>query len=118
MSQPGFDQQPQAPHVYGTQPFGQQHGPQAYDEHGLPFYFPDLEGAAYKSKATMFAIIGFFVLGFAFGPLAILNAGRAEALNVPATFGKVAGWIVTVLWFGSLILIIGAAVAGIIGANS
>jgi hypothetical protein len=31
MSQPGFDQQPQPPHVYGTQPFGQQYGPQAYD---------------------------------------------------------------------------------------
>lgn len=61
---------------------------------------------------------GQFVLGFVFGPLAILNAGRAEAMNVPATFGKVAGWIVTVLSFGSLILIIGAAVIGIIGANS
>lgn len=118
MSQPGSDHQPQVPHVYGAQPFGQLYGPQAYDGHGNPIYFPDLEGAAYKSKATTFAIIGIFVLGFVFGPLAILNAGRAEAMNVPATFGKVAGWIVTVLSFGSLILIIGAAVIGIIGANS
>lgn len=69
-------------------------------------YFPDLEGAAHKSKATMFAVIGIFILGFIFGPLAILNAGRAEAHGVPATFGKVAGWIVTVLSFMWLLFII------------
>lgn len=118
MSQPGFDQQPQGPQTYDTQPFGQQNAPQAYDQYGHPFYFPDLEGAAYKSKATMFAIIGIFVLGFVFGPLAILNAGRAEAMNVPATFGKVAGWIVIVLSFGWLLVIIVGAVFGIVGANS
>ncbi len=49
---------------------------------------------------------GIFILGFIFGPLAILNAGRAEAHGVPATFGKVAGWIVTVLSFIWLLFII------------
>lgn len=91
---PGFDHQPPQGQpaygqpVYDKLPFGPQHTPQAYDQNGQPFYFPDLEGAAYKSKATMFAVIGIFILGFIFGPLAILNAGRAEANGVPATFGK------------------------------
>ncbi|MGR0161586.1 hypothetical protein [Paenarthrobacter nitroguajacolicus] len=76
-------------HPYGQQPYGEQDGP--------PFYFPDLEGANFKSKATTYAVIGIFFLGIVFGPLAIRNAGRAEANGVPATFGKVAGWIVTVL---------------------
>lgn len=120
MSQPpGFDQQqPQGPPVYGQPvydklPFGPQHTPQAYDQNGQPFYFPDLEGAAYKSKATMFAVIGIFILGFIFGPMAILNAGRAEAHGVPATFGKVAGWIVTVLSFMWLLFIIVMVVVGL-----
>jgi hypothetical protein len=105
MSQPGIDPQSHAP-----QPYDGQDGP--------PLFFPALEGSAYKSKATMFAIIGIFVLGFVFGPLAILNAGRAEALNVRATFGKVAGWIVTVVSFSWLLLIILAAIIGIVQARS
>lgn len=116
---PGFDQQPlQGQPAYGQPvfdklPFGPQHTPQAYDQNGQPFYFPDLEGAAYKSKATMFAVIGIFILGFIFGPLAILNAGRAEANGVPATFGKVAGWVVTVLSFLWLLFIIGMVVVAL-----
>lgn len=74
--------------VYDKLRFGPQQTPQAYDQNGQPFYFPDLEGAACKSKATMFGVIGIFILGFIFGALAILNAGRAEAHGVPATFGK------------------------------
>lgn len=117
MSQPGSEPQPEHqlngqhafagqpyPQAYPQQPYGQQpypqqpYGQQPYGEQdGPPFYFPDLEGANFKSKATMYAVIGIFILGIVFGPLAIRNAGRAEANGVPATFGKVAGWIVTVL---------------------
>ena len=50
---PGFDQQqPQGQPVYGQPaynklPFGPQQTLQAYDQNAQPFYFPDLEGAAY-----------------------------------------------------------------------
>ncbi|GAA2869713.1 hypothetical protein [Paenarthrobacter ilicis] len=129
MSQPGSEQQPDQPlngqHAFACQPYPQQpYAQQPYaqatypqspyaEQDGPPFYFPDLEGANFKSKATTYAIIGIFVFGFVFGPLAIRNAGRAEANGVPATFGKVAGWIVTVL---SCIYIVFWAVVLISGA--
>jgi hypothetical protein len=112
MSQPASEPQPEHqmngqhafagqpyPQAYPQQPYGQQPNPQQPygQQDGPPFYFPDLEGANFKSSATTYAIIGIFVLGIVFGPLAIRNANRAEANGVPATFGKVAGWIVTVL---------------------
>lgn len=88
MSQSGFDQQHAAP-TYNA--------PEGHDGQDGPFFFPDLEGAAFKSKATMFAIIGIFFFGVIFGPLAIRNAGKAEALGVRAPFGRICGWIVLVL---------------------
>lgn len=87
MSQPVFDQQPLAAQPYAAQ------DPDDGQEDG-PFFFPDLEGAAFRSRATMFAIIGIFFFGVIFGPLAIRNAGRAEALGVRAPFGRICGWIV------------------------
>jgi hypothetical protein len=83
-----------------------------------PFYFPGLEGAAFKSKANTQAIWGIFVLGIVLGPLAIRNANRAEALGVRATFAKVTGWTAAVyhgLWF----LIYGTfLIMGLFGAFS
>ncbi|MFJ6537791.1 hypothetical protein ACIQH5_16335 [Paenarthrobacter sp. NPDC091711] len=132
MSQPGSEPQPEhqldGQHAFAGQPYPQpypqgypqqQYGQQRYpqqpygEQDGPPFYFPDLEGANFKSKATTYAVIGIFFLGIVFGPLAIRNANRAEANGVPATFGKVAGWIVTVLSiinivFWAAILIFGA----------
>ena len=118
MSQPASEPQPEhqmnGQHAFAGQPYPQGYPQQAYGEQdGPPFYFPDLEGANFKSSATTYAIIGIFVLGIVFGPLAIRNANRAEAHGVPATFGKVTGWIVTVLsgitiLFWAAILIFGA----------
>jgi hypothetical protein len=103
LSQPGFDQQPQTVQPYdAAEPDdGQADG---------PVFFPDLEGAAFKSKATMFAIIGIFFFGVIFGPLAIRNAGKAEALGVRAPFGRICGWIVFVLNGLNICFIILAAV--------
>lgn len=67
------------------------------------------QGAKYAQQSLISAIIGFFVLGFILGPVAIILAGRAERLGVPATFGKVLGWIDTILWILGL-------VAGVIAA--
>jgi hypothetical protein len=52
-----------------------------------------MQGAQYKEKATTYAIVGLFVLGFIFGPLAILNANRAKALNHTATVGRFLGGV-------------------------
>jgi hypothetical protein len=58
----------------------------------------------------MFAIIGIFIFGVVVGLLAITNAGKAEALGVRAPFGRVCGWIVTVLGV-SISLVVSALVS-------
>jgi hypothetical protein len=66
------------------------------------------QGMNHRSTATIFGVVGIFVLGIIFGPLAIVQASKAEALGVKATAGKVLGWIcvgVTALW---LIFIVSA----------
>ncbi|UKA51594.1 hypothetical protein LFT48_08815 [Arthrobacter sp. FW305-123] len=85
-----FAQQPRA-----TPPNYPNHDSGDEQEEG-PFFFPDLEGAAFRSKATTFAVIGIFFFGVIFGPLAIRNAAKAEALGVRAPFGRICGWIVLV----------------------
>ena len=43
--------------------------------------------------SLVFGILGLFLLGIVFGPLAISQAAKAERLNKPAVAGKVLGWI-------------------------
>lgn len=62
------------------------------------------QGSKYKEKSVIFGVIGLFVLGIVFGPLAISNASKAEALHHSATLGKVLGWIDTI--FGVIALLI------------
>lgn len=54
------------------------------------------QGSKFKEKSVIFGVIGFFVLGIVFGPLAISNARKAEALHHSATLGKVLGWVDTI----------------------
>lgn len=85
MSQPGYNQPPQQPAYPSDQPgyaFVQQNNSAAY-----------MQGTKYKEKALIFGIIGFFFFGIIFGPLAIINANKAEAMNHSATIGKVLGWV-------------------------
>lgn len=66
------------------------------------------QGSKFKEKATIFGVIGFFILGIVFGPLAISNARKAEALHHSATLGKILGWIDTIagiIWLLIFILI-------------
>jgi hypothetical protein len=86
MPQPAFDQPHFDGKLYGDPEF----------EDGS-FAVSSLKGRAFKSKATRFAIIGIFFCGVVFGPLAITNANKAEALGARAPFGKVCGWIATVI---------------------
>lgn len=84
MSQPGFDQHPQAPQAYQHPNY-----PSVQQNNSLEF----MTGVKFKEKSLIFGIIGFFFLGVVFGPLAIINAKKAEAMHHSATFGKVLGWV-------------------------
>lgn len=73
-----------------------------------------MQGQKYKEKSLIFGIIGFFFLGIVFGPLAIINANKAEALHHSATFGKVLGWVSTiaaVVWIVFLVIMIAGGIA-------
>jgi hypothetical protein len=87
------------PAAYGqlTGPDGPAVPPQVY-----------MQGMSHRSTATIFGVIGLFILGIVFGPLALVQANKAEALGVRATAGKVLGWIsvgFSILW---LMFIVGA----------
>jgi uncharacterized Tic20 family protein len=73
-----------------------------------------LEGAKHAQTSVILGVVGIFFFGLIFGPLAIMQANKAEALFVAATGGKVLGWIATVtsaLWavFWVMIFVGGAA---------
>jgi hypothetical protein len=66
-------------------------------------------GSKFREKSVIFGVIGFFFLGIVFGPLAISNANKAEALHHSATLGKVLGWIDTiagVVWLLVFVLVV------------
>jgi hypothetical protein len=81
MSQPNYNQ----PYQYPNHPNVQQNN-------SLEFF----HGSKFKEKSIIFGVIGFFFLGIVFGPLAIVNAKKAEALHHSATWGKVLGWVDTI----------------------
>ncbi|MFD1214000.1 hypothetical protein ACFQ36_18345 [Arthrobacter sp. GCM10027362] len=52
-----------------------------------------MQGQKHAQTSLIFGILGLFVLGIVFGPLAISQANKAERLHQAATAGKVLGWI-------------------------
>jgi hypothetical protein len=62
------------------------------------------EGQKHAQRSLIFGILGLFFLGVVFGPLAIVSANKAERLHIPATAGKVLGWI-SAVW-GAIAIII------------
>ena len=54
--------------------------------------------------SLIFGIVGLFIAGIIFGPLAIWQASKAEKMNKAATPGKVLGWIGTLWGIGQIIL--------------
>lgn len=52
-------------------------------------------GEKAKTRSLMFGVLGLFVVGIVFGPLAISQASKAEQHGTKATAGKVLGWIAT-----------------------
>lgn len=60
-----------------------------------------MEGMRHARLASVFGVLGIFSLGAIFGPLAISQAKKAEALGVPASEGRVLGWVgigLFILW--------------------
>jgi hypothetical protein len=96
MSQPGYNQ----PYQYPNYPNVQQNN-------SVEFF----RGSKFKEKSVIFGVIGFFFLGIVFGPLAISNANKAEALHHSATLGKVLGWIDTIVGVGWLLIFLLAAIS-------
>jgi hypothetical protein len=71
-----------------------------------------MDGMRAKDAAVMFGVLGFFFLGIVFGPLAIMQAKKAEKFYGPATFGKVLGWIdilVAALWIWAFVAFLNGA---------
>jgi hypothetical protein len=83
--------------AFGPADYGKPPGPEGAA--ALPRAY--VQGMGHRSAATIFGVIGIFVLGIIFGPMAIVQASKAEALGVQATAGKVLGWIcvgVGIVW--------------------
>lgn len=67
----------------------------------------DGPGSKHATNSLIFGILGLFVLGVVMGPLAIIQARKAEALGANATPGKVLGWIDLILGGLGLIILVG-----------
>jgi hypothetical protein len=55
-----------------------------------------MEGQSKAKTSLICGIIGLFIFGIVLGPIAIIQANKAEALGTKATAGKVLGWIDTI----------------------
>ncbi|MEG9249562.1 DUF4190 domain-containing protein [Arthrobacter sp. Soc17.1.1.1] len=95
-------QQPYQPGGYeaGDYPTGayQSGGYQAGPYRSYQPSYASMEGEKAAQLSLILGIVGLFVAGIILGPLAIWQALKAERLGVPATAGKVLGWITTILY--------------------
>lgn len=77
------------------------HNPQPAQYQAQPTQMAYSAQSAEADKAAqmslIFGILGLFIVGIVFGPLAIWQASKAEKLHKPATAGKVLGWIGLIL---------------------
>lgn len=73
-----------------------------------------VEAEKASQMSLLFGILGFFILGIVFGPLALIQAKKAERLGKAATVGKVLGWITTiwgVLWLVGFFIMVASGTA-------
>jgi len=97
-----------------NQPYQYPNYPNVQQNNSLEFF----HGSKFKEKSIIYGIIGFFFLGIVFGPLAISNARKAEALHHSATLGKVLGWIDTLAAAVWLLILVLLVVSGASGSSS
>jgi hypothetical protein len=97
-----------------NQPYQYPNYPNVQQNNSLEFF----HGSKFKEKSVIFGVIGFFFLGIVFGPLAISNARKAEALHHSATLGKVLGWIDTIAGVLSILVFLLIFIAAASGSGS
>ncbi|WP_104179654.1 hypothetical protein [Arthrobacter sp. B0490] len=61
------------------------------------------EAGQARTASLVLGIIGIFFLGIILGPLAIMQANKAERLGERSSAGRVLGWIATALGVAALI---------------
>lgn len=64
------------------------------------------EASKAKTTSLVLGILGLFALGIILGPIAIMQANKAERLGERATAGKVLGYICTIFGIIGLILVV------------
>lgn len=107
-----------------TQPYQQPYQPGGYQQGMYQPSYQAMEGEKAAQLSLIFGLVGFFVAGIVLGPLAIWQARKAERLGVPATAGKILGWIVTALYaiaalfFAVMFIIFFAGLGAAAGYNS
>lgn len=113
------------PGSYGPSPSNQQpHQTGGYQQGMYQPAYQTMEGEKAAQLSLIFGLVGFFVAGIILGPLAIWQARKAERLGVPATAGKILGWIVTafhaiaVLFFVVMFIIFFAGLGAATGLTS
>lgn len=62
------------------------------------------EAGKARTTSLVLGIIGLFIFGIILGPLAIMQANKAERLGARATAGKVLGMVCTIFGIISIIL--------------
>lgn len=80
-----------------TQPYGGGYQQGMY-QGGYQSSYQSIEGEKAAQLSLILGIVGLFFAGIILGPMAIWQARKAENLGVPATAGKVLGWITTILY--------------------
>lgn len=76
------------------------------------------EGESKAKLSLILGIVGLFVFGIILGPIAIIQAGKAEALGVSATAGKVLGWVDTIGGVLGLIFAVVMVVTGVMSGTA
>ena len=75
---------------------------QPYQDATGPGPLPPDAGKA-RTTSLVLGIIGIFFLGIILGPLAIMQANKAERLGERSSAGRVLGWIATIFGVAALV---------------
>ncbi|MDQ4502621.1 hypothetical protein [Sinomonas sp. ASV322] len=65
-----------------------------------------MQGAQHARDAVMYGLVGLVSLGIVFGPLALIEAKKAQAFGVDARAGRILGWIAIGLFALSILFVI------------
>ncbi|GAA1810705.1 hypothetical protein [Nesterenkonia flava] len=95
---------------YSQNPYGAYPAPNAYQGGAAwqPQAAPNPQGQSHATTALVCGILSIVLgLGIILGPIAIWQAGKAQALGVDATAGRICGWIGLILGIIGTLIIVG-----------